>query len=492
MKTGSDTTLPHSLPTDTICAVATAPGGALGLIRVSGPQALAATEAIFRPARHNAATGHNTTDKSSSKPSAHTLTAQKAYTLAFGQLVQGDDIIDEVLVSVFRAPHSYTGEDATEISCHGSDYILQKVLQLLVGRGCRLARPGEFTERAFLHGKMDLSQAEAVADLIASSSAAMHRVAMQQMRGGFSNDLKRLREKLLNMVSLLELELDFADHEDLEFADRSQLKALAEEIAQAIARLADSFRLGNALKSGVPVAIIGQTNAGKSTLLNALLHEDRAIVSDIPGTTRDSIEDTVNVQGITFRFIDTAGLRHTDDRIELLGIGRSLDKIDQASIVLWLLDATDGQGQLQTLAPQILPRCQGKTLVLLYNKTDLCSAGFTLPEPPAGVPADTLSLAISAKEGWHIDELQQLLVQAAHLPQVSQSEVIVTNLRHYEALCQGLTAIRRVLQGMDDGLSGDFLAQDLRECLYYLGLITGDITTDEVLGNIFKNFCIGK
>ena len=486
MKNGSDTIPPRSLPDDTICAVATAPGGALGLIRVSGPRALAATGAIFRPARHAG------TAASSPGPSGRNLADQKAYTLAFGRLVDGDETIDEVLVSVFRAPHSYTGEDTTEISCHGSDYILQKVLQLLIAQGCRPARPGEFTERAFLHGKMDLSQAEAVADLIASSSAAMHRVAMQQMRGGFSNDLKRLREKLLNMVSLLELELDFADHEDVEFADRDQLKALAKEIEQAIARLADSFRLGNALKSGVPVAIVGQTNAGKSTLLNALLHEERAIVSEIPGTTRDSIEDTVNVQGITFRFIDTAGLRHTDDRIELLGIGRSLDKIDQAAIVLWLLDATHSLEQLQTLAPQILPRCPGKTLVLLFNKADLCPEGFSLPQLPDSLPADSLSLVISAKEGWHIDALQQVLVQAARLPQVSQSEVIVTNLRHYEALCQGLTAIRRVLQGMDDGLSGDLLAQDLRQCLYYLGLITGDITTDEVLGNIFSKFCIGK
>lgn len=477
-------TLPNShLAADTICAIATAPGGALGLIRVSGLHALAATSAIFRP---NAQAGRQ----------APPLTERRPYSQTLGLIVDGEETVDEVLVSVFKAPHSYTGEDSTEISCHGSDYILQRVMRLLLAQGCRQARPGEFTQRAFLNGRMDLSQAEAVADLIASSSQAGHRLAMQQMRGGFSQELGKLREKLLSLVSLLELELDFSDHEDLEFADRHELRALAQEIERLIGGLADSFRLGNALKNGIPVAIVGETNAGKSTLLNALLHEDRAIVSDIPGTTRDSIEDTVNLQGVDFRFIDTAGLRHTDDRIERLGIDRSLSKIDQASIVLWLLDATRSKEQIEALSAQILPRCTDKTLILLYNKADLRpqpdpqASEFT--EIPDGFPANTRVLAISAKKQWQIDRLEQMLIDTVRLPEISQSEIIVTNLRHFEALDHGRTAIRRVLQGLDDGLSGDFIAQDLRECLYYLGLITGDITTDEVLGQIFSKFCIGK
>ena len=338
---------------DTICAIATAQGGAIGSIRVSGPHAIDITERIFIPVK-----------------AEKKLTGRKPYTLTFGHIYNGEEIIDEVLVSLFRTPHSYTGEDSTEITCHGSSYILQQVLQLLIKNGCRLAQPGEFTQRAFLNGKMDLSQAEAVADLIASTSAATHRLAMSQMRGGFSKELTDLREKLLNFTSMIELELDFSE-EDVEFADRSALLQLADSIEKVIARLVYSFNVGNVIKNGVPVAIIGETNAGKSTLLNVLLNEDKAIVSDIHGTTRDVIEDTVNINGITFRFIDTAGIRETNDTIENLGIERTFQKIDQAEIILWMIDATDAPSQIEGLSKKLLPHCEGKHLILTFNKSDL-------------------------------------------------------------------------------------------------------------------------
>lgn len=403
-------------------------------------------------------------------------------------------MIDEVLVSLFRAPHSYTGEDSTEITCHGSSYILQQVMQLLIKNGCRMAQPGEYTQRAFLNGKMDLSQAEAVADLIASSSAATHRLALSQMRGGFSKELTTLREKLLNFTSMIELELDFSE-EDVEFADRSALRRLADEIEEVIARLANSFSVGNVIKNGVPVAIIGETNAGKSTLLNVLLNEDKAIVSDIHGTTRDVIEDTVNIGGITFRFIDTAGIRETSDTIESLGIERTFQKLDQAEIVLWMIDSADAISQLTLLSDKILPRCEHKQLILVFNKVELINEtqkNELTSQFSEHIGSEIESIFISAKQRLHTDELQQRLVAAAHLPTVTQNDVIVTNIRHYEALTRALDAIHRVQEGLDVNISGDFLSQDIRECIFHLSDIAGEVTNDMVLQNIFAHFCIGK
>ena len=449
---------------DTICAIATAQGGAIGCIRVSGPEAIEITSCIFTPAATNRELGD-------SKP-------------------YGSEVIDEVLVSLFRAPHSYTGENSTEITCHGSAYILQKVLQLLIKNGCRMAAPGEYTQRAFLNGKMDLSQAEAVADLIASSSAATHRLAMSQMRGGFSKELATLRDQLLHFTSLIELELDFSDHEELEFADRSELCQLANNIEKVIARLVNSFNVGNAIKNGVPVAIIGETNAGKSTLLNVLLNEDKAIVSDIHGTTRDIIEDTVNIGGITFRFIDTAGIRETSDTIESLGIERTFQKLDQAEIVLWMIDATNAQAQITQLAGQLLPRCERKQLILVYNKADLVdNIQNSIPD---NFPDNVQSITLSAKKREHIEELQRMLITSAHLPTITQNDVIVTNVRHYEALNNALEAIHRVQEGLTNNISGDFISQDIRECIFHLSDIAGEVTNDMVLQNIFQHFCIGK
>lgn len=458
---------------DTICAIATAQGGAIGCIRVSGPEAIEITSCIFTPAATNRELGDS-----------------KPYTLTFGRIYDGSEVIDEVLVSLFRAPHSYTGENSTEITCHGSAYILQKVLQLLIKNGCRMAAPGEYTQRAFLNGKMDLSQAEAVADLIASSSAATHRLAMSQMRGGFSKELATLRDQLLHFTSLIELELDFSDHEELEFADRSELCQLANNIEKVIARLVNSFNVGNVIKNGVPVAIIGETNAGKSTLLNVLLNEDKAIVSDIHGTTRDIIEDTVNIGGITFRFIDTAGIRETSDTIESLGIERTFQKLDQAEIVLWMIDATNAQAQITQLAGQLLPRCEGKQLILVYNKADLVdNIQNSIPD---NFPDNVQSITLSAKKREHIEELQRMLITSAHLPTITQNDVIVTNVRHYEALNNALEAIHRVQEGLTNNISGDFISQDIRDCIFHLSDIAGEVTNDMVLQNIFQHFCIGK
>lgn len=458
---------------DTICAIATAQGGAIGCIRVSGPEAIEITSCIFTPAATNRELGDS-----------------KPYTLTFGRIYDGSEVIDEVLVSLFRAPHSYTGENSTEITCHGSAYILQKVLQLLIKNGCRMAAPGEYTQRAFLNGKMDLSQAEAVADLIASSSAATHRLAMSQMRGGFSKELATLRDQLLHFTSLIELELDFSNHEELEFADRSELCQLANNIEKVIARLVNSFNVGNAIKNGVPVAIIGETNAGKSTLLNVLLNEDKAIVSDIHGTTRDIIEDTVNIGGITFRFIDTAGIRETSDTIESLGIERTFQKLDQAEIVLWMIDATNAQAQITQLAGQLLPRCERKQLILVYNKADLVdNIQNSIPD---NFPDNVQSITLSAKKREHIEELQRMLITSAHLPTITQNDVIVTNVRHYEALNNALEAIHRVQEGLTNNISGDFISQDIRECIFHLSDIAGEVTNDMVLQNIFQHFCIGK
>ncbi len=460
---------------DTICAIATAQGGAIGVIRISGPQAIAATTSIFQPV------------------SGKSLNQYAAYKQIFGKIYSPEgEIIDEVLVSLFRAPHSYTGEDSVEISCHGSSYILQKVIHLLIANGCRLAEPGEYTQRAFLNGKMDLSQAEAVADLIASSSAATHRLAMNQMRGGFSQELSLLRDKLLHLTTLMELELDFSDHEELEFADRSELTQIANDIEKTVSRLANSFSVGNAIKNGVPVAIIGETNAGKSTLLNALLNEEKAIVSDIHGTTRDVIEDTINLHGNTFRFIDTAGIRQTTDVVESIGIERTYQKMEQANIILWMIDGTR-EADFNELKAKILPYCEGKQLIILFNKADKLTPEIRqiLSQSFSDIKAPKLFLSAKTRDG--LDELETLLVKTAALPEVSQNDVIVTNIRHYEALSRALDSIHRVQDGLQMQLSGDFVSQDLRECLYHLAeIVGGEIGVEEVLGNIFKHFCIGK
>ena len=459
---------------DTICAISTAPGtGGIAVVRISGTEAISICNKLFIP---------HTKGKD--------LFKQKAYTLSYGVIRKNDEELDNVLIALFRAPHSFTGEDTVEITCHGSIYIQQQIIKLLVDNGCRLAHPGEYTERAFLNGKMDLSQAEAVADLIASTSAGQHRLAINQMRGGFSNELKTLREQLLHITSLMELELDFSDHEDVEFADRSELKTLAGHIETVISHLADSFSTGNAIKNGVPVAIIGETNTGKSTLLNVLLNEEKAIVSDIQGTTRDAIEDTMNIQGILFRFIDTAGIRETHDAIETIGIERTFNKLDQADIVLWIIDSSDAGRQIEELSGKIFPHCKGKQLIIVFNKIDLIDKNLTTISER--LPESVQSICISAKHKSNIHELQDLLVQVANIPALSSNDIIVTNIRHYEALKHALDSIRRVQSGLACDLSGDFISQDLRECIFYLSDIVGEVTTDQVLGNIFSKFCIGK
>lgn len=459
---------------DIIVAISTAPGmGAIAVIRLSGEGCLALTQRLFF------------------SPSGKQLTEAKANSILFGEIRHNNQVVDEVLVSVFHAPHSFTGEESIEISCHGSTFIQQQIVELLLHEGARLAQPGEFTRRAFQHGKFDLSQAEAVADLISSTSQASHRVAMNQMRGGFARKLVLLRDKLLQFVSLIELELDFSE-EDVEFANRTHLMTLTETIEEEITTLAQSFKMGNAIKNGIPVAIIGETNAGKSTLLNALLNEEKAIVSDIHGTTRDVIEDTTTIAGTQFRFIDTAGIRNTTDVIESLGIERTFQKLSQASIVLWLIDGTQPVAHINEQIEQIAPKLGDKKAFILVNKTDL------LDEQHKQTIAERLKteghpyLFISAHHNIGIDTLQQHLVEAAAIPSVGEDDVIINNLRHYEALNNALEAIVRVKNGLHDGITSDFLSQDIRECMHFLGEITGQISTEEVLGSIFSKFCIGK
>ena len=459
--------------TETICALATAPGGALGIIRVSGPQAFDAVSAICSIPCASVApnTIHFTR-----------LIEPNKEAPSYAATVSQPKIIDEALISIFRAPHSYTGEDSVEISCHGSSYILNKVLELLMDQGCRMANPGEFTMRAYLNGKLDLSQAEAVADLIASTNKATHQMAMSQLRGGISTELARLREQLLKLTSLLELELDFSDHEDLEFADRSELLELSKNINKHITHLAQSFETGQAIKQGIPVAIVGKTNVGKSTLLNRLLRDDRAIVSDVHGTTRDTIEDTIDIKGITFRFIDTAGIRQTTDKVEQIGIERTYAAIDKARIVIWLIDEEPALEELNKM--ELLS--DNKQLIIVRNKIDKTeSKPFAIVKIPF--------VEISAKHGQGIEALEDAIYQAADIPSFSDSDVIVTNARHYEALTRANEHLQRVITGLQKQLSGDLLSEDLRLTLDTLAEITGgQITPNEVLGNIFKNFCVGK
>ena len=464
-----------------ICALATPAGGAIGIIRLSGSEAIRLTDKVFVSV------------------SGKQLSAAKPNTLHYGEIKDKDGhTIDDVLVSVFRAPHSYTGEDSTEISCHGSRYILQQVLQRLIEVGCRQAEPGEYTRRAYMNGKMDLSQAEAVADLIASTNKATHQMALSQLKGHFSSELTVLREKLLKMTSLLELELDFSDHEELEFADRSELRALAAEIEKKITTLAHSFETGNALKQGVPVAIVGKTNVGKSTLLNRLLHEEKAIVSNIHGTTRDVIEDTTLIDGITFRFIDTAGIRKTDDVVENIGIERTYQKMEEAKIVIWLLDAQPTEAEIEDMKE----KNQGKKLLMVFNKIDEISFDKTvLPSDENSQTSSSISLSdenvsilnISARTGENVSDLEQALVRAADIPEITENDVIVTSARHYEALLRADESLSRVLESMDMCMSCDIIAEDLKMVLEELGEITGgQISSQETLNNIFKHFCIGK
>jgi len=485
----------------TITAISTPPGvGGIAVVRISGPQAIEIIGKIFKP-----------------KNSRHPLSCRPAYSLTFGEIIQEtSETLDEVIIALYRAPHSFTGEDVVEISCHGSTYIQQTLLQLLLRNGCRMATPGEFTRRAFANGRIDLSQAEAVADLIAADSTAAHRLAINQMKGAFSLRLKALRQQLLSLSSLLELELDFSE-EDVEFADRTRLMELTDEIQADITHLAESFQTGNAIRNGIPVTIIGETNAGKSTLLNTLLGDDKAIVSDIHGTTRDVIEDTCIVNGILLRFIDTAGIRDTRDRIETMGIERTYQKLDQASIVLWLIDGTrlgdkhltesltlDATDLYRRISPYL--HAQQKIYVII-NKSDLVAPSTLQQNLPSLqnaldhlLPGNTGQpqgeklqyLTISAKTGTGISELKEKLQLAAQHPAIQSGDIVVTNIRHYEALTHASTAISRVKQGLTSQLPGDLIAQDLRECNYYLGSIVGEISNDELLGSIFSKFCIGK
>lgn len=467
--------------TETIVALATPSGaGAIAVIRISGKDAITIASQVFESV------------------SGKDITTQKTHTLHLGHIVDGKKVLDQVLLSIFKNPNSYTGENSIEISCHGSTFIQQQIIQLLLRKGARVAQAGEFTLRAFLNGKLDLSQAEAVADLISSDNEASHQIAMQQMRGGFSNEIAKLREELLNFASLIELELDFAE-EDVEFADRTQFHELLNRIEFVLKRLIDSFAVGNVIKNGIPVAIVGEPNVGKSTLLNALLNEERAIVSDIAGTTRDTIEDELNIGGIGFRFIDTAGIRETKDVVESIGIQKTFEKIEQAQVVLYLVDGLELMvaGALDTLI-LALNKTQNKypqkTILTIINKKDLISDKIivVINEKLSTNNQKQTAIFISAKEKTGIDELKNTLLSFVNTGALRNNETIVTNTRHYDSLLKALEEIVKVKFGLESNLSSDLMALDIKEALYYFGEITGQVTNDELLGNIFANFCIGK
>lgn len=462
------------IPQETIVALATPSGaGAIAIIRLSGSEAITIAADVFQSV------------------SGKDITKQKTHTIHLGHIVDNGKVYDQVLLSIFKGPNSYTGEHVIEISCHGSTFIQQQIIQLLLRRGAKMAQAGEFTLRAFLNGKLDLSQAEAVADLIASDNEASHQIAMQQMRGGFSNEIAKLREELLNFASLIELELDFAE-EDVEFADRTQFHELLERIEFVLKRLIDSFAVGNVIKNGIPVAIVGEPNVGKSTLLNALLNEERAIVSDIAGTTRDTIEDELVINGMSFRFIDTAGIRETKDVVESIGIQKTFEKIEQAQVVLYLVDSVQcsvsSLNRLKIEIEKIKNKFPLKPVVVVANKSDLLSA-----EQKNTIQAtiDTI-LFLSAKQKVGIDELKNTLLSFVNTGALRNNETIVTNTRHYDSLLKALEEVQKVKWGLDSGLSSDLMAIDIRSALHYFGEITGEVTNDELLGNIFANFCIGK
>ena len=465
------------IPQETIVALATPSGaGAIAIIRLSGAGAIAIAAEVFQSV------------------SGKDITKQKTHTLHLGHIMDGAKTYDQVLLSIFKGPNSYTGENVVEISCHGSTFIQQQIIQLLLRKGSKMAQPGEFTLRAFLNGKLDLSQAEAVADLIASDNEASHQIAMQQMRGGFSNEIAKLREELLNFASLIELELDFAE-EDVEFADRTQFHELLERIEFVLKRLIDSFAVGNVIKNGIPVAIVGEPNVGKSTLLNALLNEERAIVSDIAGTTRDTIEDELVIEGMSFRFIDTAGIRETKDVVESIGIQKTFEKIEQAQVVILLLDAKQLQVsglKFQVEIEKIKNKFPLKPLIVLINKVDL------LPVEEVETirkQLGTLNLkleTISAKQKTGIEDLKNTLLSFVNTGALRNNETIVTNTRHYDSLLKALEEIQKVKWGLDSGISSDLMAIDIRQALFHFGEITGQVSNDELLGNIFANFCIGK
>ena len=445
---------------DTICALATATGGALSVIRVSGENSLLIVNHICSKDIWN----------------------YDSNTVHLVQLMDGKSPLDDAVVTLYKSPRSYTGEDSVELTCHGSPYISKRVLELLIQHGCRMAHPGEFTQRAFLNGKMDLSQAEAVSDLISATNQASHHVAISQLRGNFSSELSIMHDELLKLTSLVELELDFSDHEDLEFADRGELLALTQRISDRIDRLIESYRYGQVLKEGIPVAIVGKTNVGKSTLLNQLLKEDRAIVSDIHGTTRDTVEDTIEIKGLNFRFIDTAGLRQTTDEVEQIGIQRTYQSIDRSRIVIWLIDDTPTDNEIK----KILTKTEDKHLLIVWNKSDIHPLTLHHIE---NIPI----ISLSAKTGYNIDQLEAVIYEAVKMPELQESDVIITNARHYDALLHAKTYLQNVRKGMKDGVSGDLLSEDLRQVIQCLAEITGEqITTADILTNIFEHFCVGK
>ncbi|GAA4026731.1 tRNA uridine-5-carboxymethylaminomethyl(34) synthesis GTPase MnmE [Flavobacterium cheonhonense] len=462
---------------ETIVALASPSGaGAIAVIRISGKEAISIAEQVFQSV------------------SGKSISQQKTHTIHLGHIVDEGKVYDQVLLSIFKNPHSYTGEDVIEISCHGSTFIQQQIIQLLLRKGCKMAQAGEFTLRAFLNGKLDLSQAEAVADLIASDNEASHQIAMQQMRGGFSNEIAKLRAELLNFASLIELELDFAE-EDVEFADRTQFKELLNRIEFVLKRLIDSFAVGNVIKNGIPVAIVGEPNVGKSTLLNALLNEERAIVSDIAGTTRDTIEDELVINGIGFRFIDTAGIRDTKDVVESIGIKKTFEKIEQAQVVIYLFDSLKFQvsgSEYIAEIEKVKNKYPLKSIVIVINKVDLISQDEVSSMSQKLEALNLKPILMSAKEKQGIDELKNLLLSFVNTGALRNNETIITNSRHYDSLIKALEEIQKVSFGLNSGLSSDLMAIDIKQALYYFGEITGEVTNDELLGNIFANFCIGK